>query len=144
MAPSSVADTVGIILDIAALGVACALTAKLLFSSLDGGTSSSSRVIIDEKRQKLIEKLRSRKPRMGADGKPLKLTLREHELEVASDVVAPSEIDVTFEDIGGLQVTPTCARSARRHPLLMRGLLNVAARRCCLAPLLGAAARRRC
>ena len=91
------------IIDIGALAVATLLTFQL-FSRLDrrrvdcrpcgaGGARNQS-----EKAKALADKL---KHKGGKDG--LKLSLKEHELEVSADVVAPDAISVTFEDIGGLQ-----------------------------------------
>ena len=104
------------IFEYAALGVAAVLMAQAVFARFErGGASPSPSRAVTDKRLRLLEKLRSKTPRPGGDGKPLKLTLREHELEVAEDVVSPSEIDVSFEDIGGLQ---DIGRHLQRHILL--------------------------
>ena len=87
-------------IDISVLAVAAVLTLQL-FRKLDGVASSktvSSSKETAEKVKKLAAKLKSR----AQDGNPLRVHLKEHELEVASDVVAPDEIDVTFADVGGL------------------------------------------
>ena len=112
-----VSETLAAVVDVAALGLVAILCAQFVFNRyIERGSlpTASNKSNVNEKRLRLIEKLRG-KPRLGPDGKPLKLTLREHELEVASDVISPSEIDVTFADIGGLQ---DIARQLQRHVLL--------------------------
>jgi SpoVK/Ycf46/Vps4 family AAA+-type ATPase len=112
-----VSEALAAVVDVAALGLVAILCAQYVFNRyIERGSlpTASNKSNVNEKRLRLIEKLRG-KPRLGPDGKPLKLTLREHELEVASDVISPSEIDVTFADIGGLQ---DIARQLQRHVLL--------------------------
>ena len=65
-----------------------------------GGAGRRGKGDAQEKPAKeLAKKLKGRTLK---DGSPLSVKLKEHELEVASDVIAPHEIDVTFDDIGGL------------------------------------------
>ena len=82
---------VATVIDLSALAVATVLALQL-FRKLDGQGGRARDT--SHKAKALASKLKGRPP--------LKVALREHELEVAADVVAPDEIDVCFEDIGGL------------------------------------------
>jgi SpoVK/Ycf46/Vps4 family AAA+-type ATPase len=86
-------------LDCTAIAV-CAVLTLQLFRKLDGlgGRSATTPKEASAKVKALAAKLKGR----ARDGNPLKVSLKEHELEVATDVVAPDEIEVTFEQIGGL------------------------------------------
>ena len=93
------------LVDMAALGLAAVLALQCV-GRLDHRPPRSSTSGYEKKLRPLAEKLRGRL-KMGPDGKPIKLSLREHELEVAADVVAPNDIDVTIADVGGLEKVAT-------------------------------------
>ena len=91
------------LLDVGALALAAVVTWRLLKRVDDigrpGGAGRRGKGDAQEKAKELAKKLKGRTLK---DGSPLSVKLKEHELEVASDVIAPHEIDVTFDDIGGL------------------------------------------
>lgn len=94
------ADHLSTLVDLGALVCAALLTYQLATHQRAGRPDARALGAAAEKGRALAAKL---KKRTTPDGKPMKLTLNEHELEVASDVVAADDLNATFADIGGLQ-----------------------------------------
>jgi len=85
------------LIDIGALVLAGTLAIQLISSGkLDLGSRRPT-ASQTEKAKALAAKLR------GKSSSTVSLKLRDHELEVSSDVVAPEGITVGFKDVGGLQ-----------------------------------------
>ena len=93
----------GLVVDLAALGIATALMLRLL-ARLDPRYSERSQAQ-KEGHKRLAARLSS----LG-EAVQQPLVLKEHEMEVAADVVCPDEIAVSFRDVGGLD-EQVCQRS---------------------------------
>ena len=92
----------GLVIDVVALSLAGVLMMRMV-SRLDPRPAKPN----DAKRAAVAERL--------LRGREGPLVLRDHEVEVAADVVSPEDIDVSFEDVGGL----SCQARQLQHAILL-------------------------